>query len=434
MKSPLRVLTSLTVIALAAMLVLAACGSDPEPVQIFVTPTAQTVVVSAPIITAAPTSAATPIQPAQGITPTPAPGVTFGPIIGPGHTLVPTETRLPPTEIPTEVPTAGPSPTPAPGLKRDLMGVQIHPHISNSEFAQVLQYVRELNVAWIKFQFNWSLLESAPGQYTDLFYLLRLYVQDAHHDGLRVMVSVAKAPGWSRTPDADGTLRENGPPDDPQALANFLSGMLNQIGMDASGQPYIDAIEVWNEPNLLREWYGYPMTGGEYMRYFRPAYDAIRGFSPQITIITGAPAPTGNSDESTDDRTWIQQLYNAGLAEYGQDVVVGIHPYGWANAPDAHCCSAESRGWDDQPQFFFLDTIEEYHQIMVENGHGDAQLWGTEFGWADLRRVAPAERPGIAARRPARCSRFSATSTSSSRPTTRSAPFIWRRSARTWGR
>jgi hypothetical protein len=383
-----------TVLALIAAFGFAACGSHQEPIRIYVTPTPQAVADSHPVEAgvqeqqnyAAPAgvSAAQAQAPAQPPTPTPTvpPGVIFGPIVGPGYTLEPTETRLPPTEIPTVIPTAGPSPTPAPSLRRALMGIQIHPNIDKTDFAQVLYYVRDLNLGWIKFQFNWSLLESAPGQYTDLFNILRLYVQEAHNNNLNVLVSVAKAPGWSRTPDTDGVMRENGPPDDPQVLANFLSGMLSQIGLDANGAPYVSAVEIWNEPNLQREWYGHPMTGDEYMRYFRPAYDAVRAFSPAITIISGAPAPTGDSDGSTDDRIWMQQLYNAGLAQYGQGIAVGVHPYGWANPPDARCCANPSHGWDDKPQFFFLDTIEDYRNIMVANGHSAAQLWATEFGWA----------------------------------------------------
>ncbi len=373
--------THLPVYAAILVLVglLAACGSDQKPIVVYVTPTPEAIADSDPAgFTLQDPSQSQPATP----TPTTPPGVIFGPIVGPNHTLVPTETRVPPTEVPTVVPTAGPSPTPAPGLRRDLIGIQIHPHISNAEYDQALNEARDLNVGWIKFQYNWSLLESAPGQYTELFYMLRLYVQEAHKNNLKVLISVAKAPGWSRTPDTDGTMRENGPPDDPQVLANFLSGMLNQIGLDANGVPYVSAVEIWNEPNLQREWYGHPMTGEEYMRYFRPAYDAVRAFSPAITIVSGAPAPTGDSDGSSDDRIWMQQLYNAGLAQYGANIAVGIHPYGWANPADARCCAAPSRGWDDRPQFFFLDTIEDYRKIMVANGHSAAQLWATEFGWA----------------------------------------------------
>src|SRR5690606_6530840 len=81
---------------------------------------------------------------------------------------------------------------------------------------------------------------------------------------------------------------------------------------------------------------------------------------------------------------------------------VGIHPYGWANAPDARCCSNPSRGWDNEPQVFFLDTIEDYRPIMVANGHASAQLWTTEFGWAtfdglNTRRGHQPSAPGDSA-------------------------------------
>jgi len=422
-------LCALAALALLAAL-LTACGDDPAPVAVYVTPTPdagqpadrpQNVVAhagqpnGAPLVevsTAAPTAiaqaptptippgvtygaivgpgqpaapTASPAPPLPTSTPAPGattvPGVPYGPIVGPGHTLVPTETPVGPA-APAVTPTPGPSPTPGPALVRAMMGIQMHPHIDSREYDNMLRYAQELGVTWIKFQFNWSLLEAAPGQYTELFYMLRLYVQRAHDAGFRVLASVAKAPGWARSPGADGVMHEDGPPNDPQALASFLTGMLNQMGRDVYGNPYVSAVEVWNEPNLRREWTGRPLTGDDYMAYFRPAYSAVRAFSPQITVITAGPAPTGDSDWSTNDRKWLQQFYNAGLAQYGADVAVGVHPYAWANSPTAHCCANPGRGWDDQPQFFFLDTLQDYHQIMVANGHGGAQLWGTEFGWA----------------------------------------------------
>lgn len=340
---------------------------------------------AAQINTNTPNPALTPLPTNTHTPPTPTASATlagdggFGPITGPNYTLAPTQYRTP---IPTASPTFGPSPTPGPALRRDLIGVQIHPHIDNADYSAMLNHARTLGVTWVKFQFNWSLLESAPGTLTQDFYMLRLYVQQAHNQGFKVLVSVAKAPGWSRSPDADGIMREDGPPRDPAMLASFISLMLNEIGVDVHGNPYISALEVWNEANLQREWYAHPITGAEYMRYFAPAYDIIRTYSPAITVITAAPAPTGDSPGSTNDRIWLQQLYNAGLARYGGNVAVGIHPYGWGNAADARCCAAAPRGWDDQPQFFFLNTIEDYHQIMTANGHANALLWATEFGWA----------------------------------------------------
>jgi hypothetical protein len=118
------------------------------------------------------------------------------------------------------------------------------------------------------------------------------------------------------------------------------------------------------------------------MRLFTAAYNAVHSYSPSITVVTAGLAPTGDSQGSVDDRTYLQQMYNAGLGNY-RDAAIGFHPYSWGNPPDARCCNnVDGQSWDDNPHFFFSNTIDEYHNLLVKNGHGDSQLWATEFGWA----------------------------------------------------
>ncbi|MBZ0278358.1 MAG: hypothetical protein K8I60_19585, partial [Anaerolineae bacterium] len=203
------------------------------------------------------------------------------------------------------------------------------------------------------------------------------------NSGLSILVSVAKAPPWARS-----NQTEDGPPDDPQALVNFLNLLMGEIG------PSITAIEVWNEPNLQREWQGQAFNGGRYMDYFAPAYQAITSFSQvmmadpksnrstPILVLTAGLAPTGDIPGARDDRVFLQEMYAAGLANY-PDIGVGFHPYSWGNSPDDTCCHMDAvRGWDDSPHFFFTDTLNAYRQIMMNNGHGNVHLWATEFGWA----------------------------------------------------
>ena len=240
---------------------------------------------------------------------------------------------------------------------------------------EMLGRAHDIGFGWVKIQFSWAEMEpDGPGSQSDYWRQLELYTQDAYRYGFQVMVSITKAPDWSR-PTAEG----DGPPNDPQALADFIDHILSRFG------PAIHAIEVWNEPNLLREWTGFPINGGQYMRYFNAAYRAITDWGQAnnhpIQVITAGLAPTGTSDVSVDDRTFLQQMYQAGLNNYS-DVVIGIHPYGWGNAPQDHCCNpVPDRSWDDDPHFFFLDNIDAYHQILTNYGD-DAQLWITEFGWA----------------------------------------------------
>jgi hypothetical protein len=76
-------------------------------------------------------------------------------------------------------------------------------------------------------------------------------------------------------------------------------------------------------------------------------------------------------------------MYAAGLAQYtNEHTAVGIHPYGWGNSPDSTCCSPGEPGFDDNPRFFFLDTINDYRQTMTNAGDTDGKMWITEVGWA----------------------------------------------------
>jgi hypothetical protein len=322
-----------------------------------------------PIITAPPP---TPTDTPGG--PTPVPSLT------PLPTNPPAATATPPAAAPTPAVTG----TPLPTLRADLMGIQIDPAVSLDDYNTALWLVSRLGVKWVKFQFAWDLLEPQPGQLSDVFYKYRIMVQDASQAGLKVMISITKAPDWARA-----TTDENGPPRDPQALASFITSMMGEVRVDMYGNSYFSAIEVWNEPNLRREWNGGTLGGAEYMRYFDAAYNAIRAGEggQSVTIITAGLAPTGIDDGTTavDDRAFLRQMYAAGLSNPAyQNIAVGVHPYGAANPPDARWCGQSDcggQGYNNHPSWFFLNTLEDYHAIMQENGDTGRQMWATEFGW-----------------------------------------------------
>ena len=122
------------------------------------------------------------------------------------------------------------------------------------------------------------------------------------------------------------------------------------------------------------------------MQLFAPAYEAIRTVSPDITIVTAGLAPTDDSGFSVNDRAFLNQMYAGGLADFA-DVVIGVHPYGWGNAADVRCCDvAPDLGWDEVGQFYFINTLEDYHSITVNNNHA-VDLWATEFGWASWEGI-----------------------------------------------
>jgi hypothetical protein len=253
------------------------------------------------------------------------------------------------------------------------MGLQLDWNTDAAGWDRVMALSKPVDVGWVKLQASWDALEPVRGQLGGDFVRLQTYIKVAKTNGYRVMLSVAKAPDWARRISTS----EDGPPDDPAELARFLTLLLEQVG------PGVDAIEIWNEPNLMREWSGgLAFSGAGYMQLFIPAYEAIRAYSPLIVIVSAGLAPTATTPVSVNDRDFMRQMYEAGLFNY-QDIAIGIHPYGWGNPPDERCCNpVDGRDWDDQGQFFFLDNIIAYRDIMVEFGHKGRKMWATEFGWS----------------------------------------------------
>lgn len=305
----------------------------------------------------------------------------FGPVIGIGYTPQP---LLPPAVTPTQPTTATAQATQAPSetgtpLFPDILpdldpariGLQLDINLEQRDWDEMMYRMNDhLPVGWVKFQIPWrDVAPNGPGELSAYWQRTRFYLEDADRRGFRILLSVAKAPAWARSNQA-----EDGPPDDPAQYAAFITQLLGEVGAS------IDAIEVWNEPNLRREWQGVlPFDGSGYMRLFVAAYSAIRAYSPTLSVVSAGLAPTGDGPGSRDDRTFLREMYAAGLGNY-RDIAVAVHPYSWANPPEAVCCSTS--GWDDDPHFFFADNVRDYRQIMVEHGHADVQMWLTEFGYA----------------------------------------------------
>lgn len=268
-------------------------------------------------------------------------------------------------------------------LRPAMMGVQVNWYVPSEQWQQVMDFAGPVGVGWIKLQADWGALEPQAGQLGPNFSTFTAALHDAKSRGYRVLISVAKAPVWTRA----GSTTMDGPPDDPADLAAFLTLLLDAAGKD------IDAIEIWNEPNVRREWEtaALAFNGDGYMQLFAAAHAAVRAYSARITIITAGLAPAASAADSINDRAYLRQMYAAGLRDY-DDVSIGVHPYSWSNAPDERCCDQAGGGWDDRAQFFMLDTLASYRAIMRANRHTGRKLWATEFGWStwsDLPASAP---------------------------------------------
>lgn len=355
--------------------------------------------------TGIPPSAAATIVPAEATGEQPAPDqsqVTPAPLASSTHTLlIPLTSDGEPQATPgaaTSQP-AGPTPTaslprpsPTPDyplyegepLARAKLGVQVHIH--REDINAITADLRTLGVGLVKVQVSWKVFQPAADRYDDyLLAELDRLVEAAEDSDVEVFLGVAKAPEWSRpTPELDGPPSNN---DDFRAFMAYLADRY---------RGRVVAYELWNEPNLQREWNGFPLSAASFVNLLAAGAAGVRAADPEALVVSGAPATTGINDGVTaiDDRQYLSQMVTAGVA--GIVDAIGAHPYGWANPPDSTAANPDPNvpSHNNHPSFFFADTLQDYRAILDQAGYTDKPIWVTEFGWGSydgLGSPPPAE-------------------------------------------
>lgn len=258
-------------------------------------------------------------------------------------------------------------------------GMQINP---GNNPGTGLDLVQQAGFDWIKVQVRWADLEPTPGSFNASAF--DFVADQAAARGLNLLMNVTAAPAWARPPNADLTV--NGPPANPQTFANFLSRLT------AHYKGKVQAIEVWNEQNLSREWggLGHKLSASQYLGLLSSAYQAIKAVDPSVTVISGGLTPTGvdDGDIAIDDFIYLQQMYDAGLKNNSD--AVGEHPSGYNNPPDDDPMhnSTTTTSFKGHHSFYF-SSFRQYRDIMVTNGDSDKKLWFTEVGWASSQNPFP---------------------------------------------
>ncbi|MGQ0602388.1 MAG: cellulase family glycosylhydrolase, partial [Anaerolineales bacterium] len=299
---------------------------------------------------------------------------------------------------PTTAPTANPQPQPAgpacnwlPYPASDFgYGIQVHALVPGTDNAPWMTMVRDkLGLQWVKLQVRWQTMEPQPGQID--WGILDNAMDAACANGLRPMLSVVAAPDWTRANPRPGG---EAPPDDYAVYAAFVGQIIDRYG----GK--IQAIEVWNEANLDREWNtDRGVSAAEFAKLQQVTHDVIRAKNPDITIIAGAPSPTGVNCNGewpscaggrpgvVDDAAYLRQFITAGGLNYAD--CLGVHSNGTNLPPTADAYNPPPRNnarfagpWASPHYSWSLKSqVETYAKIMQEAGVSKPMCL-TEFGYA----------------------------------------------------
>ncbi|NWF69290.1 MAG: cellulase family glycosylhydrolase [Chloroflexi bacterium] len=240
-----------------------------------------------------------------------------------------------------------------------------------------LAWVRMMSFSHVKQIFAWEDLEPEPGLWS--FVASDRIVDQAESYGLHLVVRLSDAPDWSH-PSVPGRRREDfidAPPD-----AQYMDAWANYCGTVAARyRGRISAYQIWNEPNLSREWGNREPNAAEFVELLRRCSAAIRAADPAAILISAGLATTGNQDVTAHrDDIFLQEMYDAGFQQYID--VVGAHAPGY-RAPEYGPDDAERDGFGRWSTF---RRIEDLRKIMVRNGDAARQMAILELGWTTDQR------------------------------------------------
>ncbi len=192
----------------------------------------------------------------------------------------------------------------------------------------------------------------------------------AHSNGFKILLSV---------------LGDQGSVMDPNYQASYAADVAK---MAAAGA---DAIEVWNEPNIDREWPNGQVNGANYTQLLAKAYNAIKGANAGTMVISAAPAPTGwwgaagCAADGCNDDVFLRQMAAAGAANYMD--CIGAHHNAGTTSPSVSSGRPEGNHYS----WYFLPTLNLYYGAFG----GARKVCFTELGY-----LSPEGYPSLASTAP----------------------------------
>lgn len=195
---------------------------------------------------------------------------------------------------------------------------------------------------WVKFQVHVGDLDVAEK------------VNRAHARGFKALVGIMGDPAQVTNPAYHAVFAE-------------FAGSVAAAGADA--------IEIWNEPNIARDWPAGEISAATYAALVKPSYLAAKAANPNVLVISSGLAPTLVSESLKTANFWTEvdfttEFVAAGGLNYvdcmGIHYNIGITPPTWRDD--------ERTG--DAAFFFYPQLLEHYERVT----QGRRPVCFTEFG------------------------------------------------------
>ncbi len=222
-----------------------------------------------------------------------------------------------------------------------------------------LEHVRQMNFTHVKQIFAWEMIQPEAKLPYDWSKADAL-VDEITYRGLKLIARLDHPPYWAVK---NGAL-------DLAAWGTFC----HDIAARYHGK--IAGYQIWNEPNLTREWFGRKPDPRAYVELLSACYTQMKAADPKAVVISAGLSPTGDmNDQAMRDDIFLLQMYQAGFSKVYD--VLGLNAPGYKSPPetDPGDPSLDGQRWQ------VFRHVEDMRAIQVAQGDGVKQAAILEMGW-----------------------------------------------------
>lgn len=248
--------------------------------------------------------------------------------------------------------------------------IQVFAWWDNGYAGYQLDSVQILRFNHVKQTFAWRDMEPEKGLWT--FHESDRILDETERRGLKMIARLGQVPDWTLA-SGQGSADEkyDAPPQDIADWANYCETVATRY------KGRIAAYQIWNEPNLSREWGGEAPDAAGYVELLAACSKAIRAVDEEAILISAGLAPTGTYDDAVahPDDIYFDAMYRANFQQYVD--VVGVHAPGFS-VPEYGPDDAERDGIG---RWFSFRRVEDLRKIMLLYDDGARQMAILEMGY-----------------------------------------------------
>lgn len=289
-------------------------------------------------------------------------------------TVTPLPSVLPPPQITLNSTPVAPLREPWQRFDSPAYGVHLSQWWHLDALQRDLNMTQQMGFGWVKQKFPWRDIEGAKGEFN--WFRPDEIVTAVEAANLNLLVRLDAHPLWSVESYIDqGRVTASQPPENIQDFGDFCHALASRY------QGRIRAYQVWNEPNLSREWGEQSPSPAEYTELLRVCYVGIKTADPEAIVISAGLAPTGTGPPiAMPAPEFLQGMYDAGAAAYFD--VLGVNAPGFKAPPELSPAEAAvpEAGWGGGRWAAFRH-VEDMRAVMVQNGDTNKQVAILEMGW-----------------------------------------------------